>query len=161
MGQIRWFYISFLVIFFLDQGIKILILEWCIGEAGCVIWDSHALSLILVFNKGVAFSLLSFLDGALKYFQILLLCGVLLWLFKYGKDFFQKNAIALGFILAGGSSNLLDRFVNGGVVDYIYWHLYFEFAVFNFADVMIDVGVGLIILGIFYDKRRANSSPKK
>lgn len=49
---------------------------------------------------------------------------------------------ALTLILAGASSNLLDRLRWGHVVDYldVPW-----FTVFNFADVMISVGVGLLI----------------
>jgi signal peptidase II len=36
--------------------------------------------------------------------------------------------------------------LHGGVVDYVFWHCGFDFAVFNFADVMIDVAVVLILL---------------
>ncbi|DAB32382.1 MAG TPA: signal peptidase II, partial [Sulfurospirillum sp. UBA11407] len=45
-----------------------------------------------------------------------------------------------------------DRFIHGGVVDYFYWHRWFEFAVFNFADVMINIAVALILL-IAYKNR--------
>lgn len=49
---------------------------------------------------------------------------------------------ALTLILAGASSNLLDRVRFGQVVDYldVPW-----FTVFNLADVMISVGVGILI----------------
>lgn len=154
------FCLSFFVIFILDRVIKMFILKQC-GWNTCLIWQSDILSLVLVFNRGVAFSLLSFLGEGLKYLQVLLLMGVVYWLFKYGRDLFIRHAMAFGFIIAGGMSNILDRFVYGGVVDYVYWHFYFEFAVFNFADVMIDVGVGLVILAMLYDRRKASSSLKK
>jgi signal peptidase II len=48
-------------------------------------------------------------------------------------------------LYAGGLSNILDRFTYGGVVDYFYWHHWFEFAIFNIADVMIDLAVVIII----------------
>jgi lipoprotein signal peptidase len=43
-----------------------------------------------------------------------------------------------GVCLGVGSSNLPDLFVHGGVVDYIFWHYGFEFAIFNLADALID-----------------------
>jgi signal peptidase II len=48
-------------------------------------------------------------------------------------------------LYAGGISNIIDRFIHGGVVDYVYWHCGFDFAIFNLADVLIDIAVVLII----------------
>ena len=47
--------------------------------------------------------------------------------------------------IAGGLSIILDRFTYGAVVDYFYWHYGFEFAIFNLADVIINLAVVLII----------------
>ncbi|MFA4832456.1 signal peptidase II, partial [Helicobacter pylori] len=45
---------------------------------------------------------------------------------------------------------------HGGVVDYVYYHYGFDFAIFNFADVMIDVGVGVLLLRQFFFKQKQN-----
>lgn len=45
-----------------------------------------------------------------------------------------------------GVFNVLDWFVYGGVVDYVYYYYGFDFVIFNFVDVMIDVGVGVLLL---------------
>jgi signal peptidase II len=103
----------------------------------------------------VAFSMLSFLEGNLKYIQIVLLAGVFLYLL-YEKDLFRKFSLPIGIILGAGSSNVYDRFIHGGVVDYFYWHKWFDFAVFNFADVMIDIGVGIILLLSFMNKKEGS-----
>lgn len=58
----------------------------------------------------------------------------------------------LGIILGAGASNVLDRFIHGGVVDYVFWHKWFNFAVFNFADVMINLGVVIILLRLLIKK---------
>jgi signal peptidase II len=50
-----------------------------------------------------------------------------------------------GILIGAGLSNVYDRFNHGGVVDYIYWHCGFNFAIFNFADVMIDLAVVWIL----------------
>ena len=63
-------------------------------------------------------------------------------------------------LLAGGVSNILDRFVHGGVVDYVYWHCWFDFAIFNLADVLIDIGV-VLILYINYKTSKEEEKIKK
>ena len=55
-------------------------------------------------------------------------------------------------ILGGTIGNLIDRFFQGGVVDFLDLQL-FNFAVFNLADVFIDLGVVLILIGWFLSKK--------
>ncbi len=135
------FILSFTGVFIIDQNLKTIFLE---GFR----WYGDYFSLILTYNKGVAFSMLSFLDGNLKYIQIVLLFSIFLYL-VLNKDILKKYAFPAGIILGAGFSNVYDRFIHGGVVDYLYWHKWFSFAVFNFADVMINIAVILILLFSF------------
>jgi signal peptidase II len=49
-----------------------------------------------------------------------------------------------------------DRFVHEGVVDYVAWHCGFNYAVFNFSDVAIDIAVvWMLISGYFFSKSSA------
>ncbi|MCH5313850.1 MAG: lipoprotein signal peptidase [Helicobacter sp.] len=139
----------FIVSIALDRWVKILMLEG-------FVWDSEALTIggyALVYNKGVAFSMFSFLQEYLKYIQILFLCAVLL--FALWSDFFMKHYAPLGMLLGAGLSNIIDRFIYGGVVDYVYWHYGFDFAIFNLADVLIDCAVALIIWQILREKKHS------
>lgn len=129
-------------IFIIDQNIKSLFIDGFRYYGECI-------DLILVYNKGVAFSMFAFLDGALKYIQLVLIFGV------FGYIIYLKQlcyAIPAGLLLGGAVSNIYDRFVHEGVVDMVYWHCGFDFAVFNFADVMIDVAVVWILLLNFKPK---------
>lgn len=129
-------------IFIIDQNIKSLFIDGWRYYGECI-------DLILVYNKGVAFSMFAFLDGALKYIQLVLIFGV------FGYIIYLKElcyAIPAGLLLGGAVSNIYDRFVHEGVVDMVYWHCGFDFAVFNFADVMIDVAVVWILLLNFKPK---------
>lgn len=128
---------SLIFIFLMDQWIKNFFLE---GFR----WQGDFFSLILTYNKGVAFSMLSFLDEYLKYIQLLLVSTLGVYLL-FERELLRKYTLPIGIIAGAAFSNIYDRFLHGGVVDYFFWHYGFEFAVFNFADVMIDVGVVMII----------------
>lgn len=154
------FFAAFFVVFALDQAVKQIFL-------GGFSWQGEYFSLVLAYNRGVAFSMFAFLGQWLKFIQLALIagvCGYLLWRLKRKfdaraaakaksnltqdsekKEILEEHALGAGIILGAGGSNLLDRFVHGGVVDYVYWHKWFEFAIFNLADVMIDVGVVLTL----------------
>lgn len=123
-------------IFIVDQNIKTLFVEGFRYYTDCI-------DLILVFNKGVAFSMFAFLEEALKWIQLALLAGVVGYTLWLGKLCY---ALPVGIMAGAGLSNVYDRFIHGGVVDYVYWHCGFDFAVFNFADVMIDVAVVWLLL---------------
>lgn len=135
----------FAIIFATDQLIKWLFLQ---GFR----WQSDFIDLVLVYNKGVAFSMLAFLEGNLKYLQIALITLLAIYLIKQ-KELLKSHTAAFGLILGGGCSNIFDRFIHPGVVDYIFWHKWFEFAVFNFADIMINLGVAIILLQTLIQKK--------
>lgn len=118
-------------IFIVDQNIKMLFVDGFRYYTDCI-------DLILVYNKGVAFSMLAFLDEWLKYIQLILVSAILIYIITLKKICF---AFPAGLMLGGAFSNVYDRFIHGGVVDMVYWHCGFDFAVFNFADVMIDLAV--------------------
>lgn len=123
-------------IFVSDQLLKTLFVEGFRYYTQCI-------DLILVFNKGVAFSMFAFLAESLKWIQLALLAGVVgytLWLKQ------KCYLIPVGIMVGAGLSNVADRFIYGGVVDYVYWHCGFNFAVFNAADVMIDIAVVWLLI---------------
>jgi len=127
---------SLIGIFIIDQNIKMLFVDGFRYYTECI-------DFILVYNKGVAFSMLSFLDEYLKYLQLVLVSGIVIYVFYLKKLCY---ALPMGILLGGAFSNIYDRFIHGGVVDMVYWHCGFNFAVFNFADVMIDVAVVWILI---------------
>ena len=134
---------SLVGIFIIDQNIKGLFVD---GYR----YYSDYMDLILVYNRGVAFSMFSSLAEYLKYIQLLLVSGVVGYIFYLNRVCY---ALPAGILLGGAFSNIYDRFIHGGVVDMFYWHGWpypmmgqNGFAVFNFADVMIDVAVVWILL---------------
>ena len=123
-------------VFIIDQSIKSLFVDGFRYYTECI-------DFILVYNKGVAFSMFAFLDEYLKYIQLFLVGGVMAYILYLKKVCY---ALPAGILLGGAFSNIYDRFIHGGVVDMVYWHCGFNFAVFNFADVMIDFAVLWILI---------------
>ena len=135
----------FLAVVIIDQAIKQVFLS---GFR----WDGEFFSLILTFNKGVAFSMFAFLGEHLKALQTILLVALFGYLL-YEKKLLKANTLPFALLFGGGVSNLIDRFIREGVVDYVFWHKYFEFAVFNFADVMINLAIFIMLIQIFIHKK--------
>lgn len=130
-------FIVAIIIFLIDQALKQVFID---GFR----WDGEYISLILTYNKGVAFSMFAFLGKYLKYIQAILILGVFIYIL-IDKQLLYRHTIPFGIIIGAGLGNIYDRFIHGGVVDYVYWHKWFDFAVFNFADVMIDFAVVLLL----------------
>ena len=130
----------------IDQNIKMLFVE------GGYYLQGSCIDLELHYNRGVAFSMFSFLGDNLKWIQSVLVVGIIGFVFYEG--YLKKYAFPIGLIVGGAISNLYDRFIHQGVVDYVAWHCGFNFAVFNYADVMIDLGVATILLLSFLNSRK-------
>jgi len=130
----------------IDQNIKMLFVD------GGYYLKGSCIDLELHYNRGVAFSMFAFLGDNLKWIQSILIMGIIGFVFYEG--YLKKYAFPIGLIVGGAISNLYDRFIHQGVVDYVAWHCGFNFAVFNYADVMIDLGVAIILLLSFLDNHK-------
>lgn len=145
MRHLTVFLLVLIGTFIIDQNIKHLFLEGYYREGACI-------DLVLHFNKGVAFSMFAFLGEHLKWIQLVLIIAVLAYVVYDG--YLKQYALAIGLIVGGAFGNLYDRFTQEGVVDYVAWHCGFNFAVFNYADVMIDLGVAIIVIHSLWESWR-------
>ena len=142
----------------IDQAIKL----WAtnvLQPIGAMPLIPHVVELRFVLNQGMAFSLLS----GKQLFLIIATSAALLAV-AYGLFFRSRGKrlqqAALVLVLGGGIGNLIDRVLNGEVVDYINL-LFMQFAVFNFADICVCVGVALWVLVIFLDELHADDASKE
>ena len=132
-----------------DQAIKFWAVQ-ALEPVGSTPLIPHVVELRFVLNQGMAFSLLS----GKQLFLILATSAALLlvayWLFFRSRGKYLQQA-ALILVLGGGIGNLIDRVLNGQVVDYINV-LFMRLAVVNFADICVCVGVALLVLVIFLEE---------
>ncbi len=127
--------------FIIDQNIKSLFVEGYYRAGTCIDLELH-------YNKGVAFSMLSFIGPYLKWIQSFLVIGILFYVFKEG--YIKRYAFPVGLLIGGALGNVYDRFVHEGVVDYISWHCGFNYPVFNYADVTISIAVVWILIMVYF-----------
>lgn len=119
----------------------------------------HSLSFRYAENPGIAFSMFRDLRGGrfvLAGLAVVALIMVLRYL-KGTDPAHRRLHVALGLIAGGAIGNLIDRLLYARVVDFILvdldvWPLD-PWPVFNVADIVLVVGVGLIGLDIFANRR--------
>jgi signal peptidase II len=103
-------------------------------------------NLVLVYNRGVSFGLLSS-AGAGAYLLVAVSLAIVLALVVWVRRQSRLLVGAAGGLIAGGAfGNMLDRFIHPGVVDFLDFHLLgWHWPAFNLADSAIVVGVGLLV----------------
>ena len=102
-------------------------------------------------NTGAAFGMLNAVDLPFKTAALALIAGVaLIGIAIYSTRLGRHQRLARGglaLFIGGAAGNLIDRIVQGSVVDFVdvYWRSY-HFWAFNVADSAITVGVSVMIL---------------
>ena len=106
------------------------------------------LELTHIHNFGVSFGFLSGIVSPWILICIgLLVVGFITYLMINSKDLLEKWGLFI--IISGALSNIIDRIINGYVIDFIYLHISnFYWPAFNFADIYISIGILMVIINI-------------
>lgn len=110
------------------------------------------LDLTLAFNTGAAFSFLSQV-GALNRWILagvsLIMSAVLIFWIVRLPNKLHLQLLALSLVLGGAVGNLIDRALNGYVVDFILvYYKNYQWPVFNIADIAICTGALLLAIDL-------------
>jgi signal peptidase II len=151
----RWFALSAAVVL-ADQITKWAVLaNFAYGER---LQMTGFLNLVLVYNKGAAFSMFADASGwqtPLLIVFALVAAGIVGYLIVKNP---HKRLLCLGLalILAGAVGNLIDRLRYGHVVDFLDFHaMGWHWPAFNVADSAITIGAVLLILeGLVHQEKR-------
>ncbi|MBQ8720386.1 MAG: signal peptidase II [Clostridia bacterium] len=138
----------------LDQLIKYLALKF-VQPAGTIPVIKGIFHLTYTENPGMAFGLLSDARWVFISVSSVAIIGLAVFLF-IGKSPNLLYGISIAMIVSGGLGNMIDRFgfgfalQAGRVVD-MFEFAFIDFAIFNFADTLVCVGAGLLILALILD----------
>ncbi len=115
------------------------------------------LDFYLTKNTGIALSLFSSTDPTSQIIlsiTIFLALSYLTYIFFTTSEKLQKLSLTL--IIAGGLGNFLERVFFGSVTDYLYLRIgTTPLFIFNFADLIITIGAGVMIYSwLFINERK-------
>ena len=145
-------------IFLIDRLTKLYILKLAEIENSVDVYLTSYLNLYLIWNKGIAFGLLS-INESMIYSTITLIIGIIIVIILFmlwRNDNIQRYFLIL--IAGGALGNFYDRIIYTAVPDFIDLHFNgFHWFVFNVADIFITVGVFcLILVELFYNNKITN-----
>ena len=152
-GLVLWLGIA-LVVVLLDQASKIMMSQFLLyGQSEAI---TSYFNLVMVYNKGAAFSFLSDQPGWQRYFftAVSVIASLfILWMLKRHPTQ-RLFCWSLALILGGAVGNLIDRIAYGHVIDFLDFHVGgWHWPAFNVADSAITIGAILFVLDEF---RRVN-----
>ena len=148
-----------ILIFLLDRVSKIYILNLAETSSTVDIYVNSFLNLYLIWNKGIAFGILSFEENFIyNLITILIVIINLIIIFMIIRSEDYKVYFWIS-ILGGSFGNLFDRIYYSAVPDFIDFHINnFHWFVFNVADIFISTGVICLIFDeIFFNNRKTTN----
>lgn len=152
----KFFFIFIFIVFTLDRLSKVIVINESLSKNSLEIYSSKFINLILVWNEGIAFGMLS-LENNIFYnlLSLFIFIVILLIIFLSTKSKYLEK-YSYGMIIGGAFGNLFDRIYYKAVPDYIDFHYNgFHWFTFNVADIFITLGLIMLInLEIFkkYEK---------
>lgn len=101
------------------------------------------------YNRGIAFGMFQGIGPLVGWLTILVVIALSVYLVRTPKELWLMR-LGLAILIGGALGNLVDRIFAGYVLDFI--ETPFRQGIFNMADVLIYVGIGLTILGSILQK---------
>jgi signal peptidase II len=162
--RLKKFSLSLLIlitVFFIDRSTKIYIINLEEIESLVDIYVTSYLNLYLIWNKGIAFGLLSINENIIYNLITIIIGGIILIIFFmiWKNDNIQRFFLIL--VAGGALGNFYDRIVHMAVPDFIDIHFQgFHWFVFNVADIFITIGVFCLILVELFNNNKISNEKK-
>ena len=146
-------------IFFVDRTSKTYVINLAEGQDNLDLYINPFLNIILVWNTGIAFGLLSF-DSNLVYNAItILILFINLFIFYLIIKSEKFVLFSLILVLGGSLGNLYDRLYYSAVPDFIDLNYNgYHWFIFNIADIFITLGIISLILVEILNYKRSNEN---
>ncbi len=150
--------IIIVAIIIIDQITKIIVFNELrpIGTVNLIkIADREVLNLTYCENTGAAFGI--FKDGTIPLLIVtsIVLIAMAIYLYK-SKITNRFFIVSVAMVIGGGIGNNIDRLIRRFVVDFIDFRI-IDFAIFNFADICIVVGIIICFIYLmFFDESYKN-----
>jgi len=152
LGEYKKEIAIFAGLFIIDRLVKVYLLNFLQENQLNSFRLNNFFEVVLVWNKGVSYGLFpqqSYAGQLIIIFFSLIIC---VWIAKFIIDSdIRYRSITLILILAGASSNIIDRLIYGAVADFFHFEIAtYSWYVFNIADIYIVSGLLILIYAFIY-----------
>ena len=152
LGEYKKEIVIFAGLFILDRLVKVYLLNFFQENQLNSFRLNNFFEVVLVWNKGVSYGLFpqqSYAGQLIIIFFSLIIC---VWIAKFiTNSDIRYRSITLILILAGASSNMIDRLIYGAVADFFHFEIAsYSWYVFNIADMYIVSGLLILIYAFIY-----------
>jgi len=154
MNKILYWFLNsliFVISLLIDRISKQLIVDREIANK----YINDFLSFDLTYNKGISWGILNYENNLIFTLVTLLVILITTFLISHTYEKIKKNQIIIGelLVLSGAVSNIIDRFIYKGVVDFIIFEYNgLSWPAFNIADFCIVIGVIIMFITSIWEK---------
>ncbi len=143
--------IIYLILFVLsDRFTKYLAVKYLMPISSVKVLDG-IFNLTYVENTGIAFGMLKGMNYIVVPVSAIIVAVCIYYLVKAIKFNKKLLTFSLNLIISGAVGNIIDKLYYGFVVDFLEFG-FFDFPVFNLADVFVCVGAVLLVIVILFSK---------
>ena len=152
LGEYKKEITIFAGLFIIDRLVKVYLLNFLQENQLNSFRLNNFFEVVLVWNKGVSYGLFpqqSYAGQLIIIFFSLIIC---VWIAKFiTNSDIRYRSITLILLLAGASSNIIDRLIYGAVADFFHFEIAtYSWYVFNIADIYIVIGLLILIYAFIY-----------
>ena len=152
LGEYKKEIAIFASLFIIDRLVKVYLLNFLQENQLNSLRLNNFFEVVLVWNRGVSYGLFpqqSYAGQLIIIFFSLIIC---VWIAKFiTNSEIRYRSITLILILAGASSNIIDRLIYGAVADFFHFEIAtYSWYVFNIADIYIVSGLLILIYAFIY-----------
>ncbi|MDR3646527.1 MAG: signal peptidase II [Candidatus Babeliales bacterium] len=152
-SKLYWFLNSLILIIplLMDRVSKQLIVN---GKLACQPVNDY-LYFDLIYNRGISWGMLNSENNLIFFLVTLLVTTITVFLIWHTWQKIQQNQIVIGeiLVLSGAISNIMDRVIYKGVVDFIIFSCNgWSWPAFNIADFSIVIGAVIMFITSIWEK---------
>ncbi len=136
-----------ILLIIIDQLSKLLIIAYVKAPIG-----NDYFKIEVVSNTGIAFGFNNSSNITNILLSLIVIALIIRFIKMQNERIDNKTMVALSLMISGGISNVIDRLIRGGVIDFI---KIMHFPIFNIADIFIVVGwVLLVVFILLYSSKK-------
>ena len=136
-----------IILIIIDQLSKLLIMAYVKAPIG-----NDYFKIEVVSNTGIAFGFNNSSNITNILLSLIVIALIIRFIKMQNERIDNKTMVALSLMISGGISNVIDRLIRGGVIDFI---KIMHFPIFNIADIFIVVGwVLLVVFILLYSSKK-------